>query len=153
METFFVSLALCEGNPLATSGFPSYRPVTRSFDLFFDLYLNKRLSKQSRHRWFEMSSRSLWCYCNGMMAVDHVIRGMQFVICKTPLGDLAKYSSKHNNKNMNLKNLAQYRTILYGITLQIWVYKTHHVLTINNNLLSQMRQFSTGFHEWNSHEW
>ena len=32
---------------------PSQRPVTRSFDVFFDLRLNKCSSKQSRHRWFE----------------------------------------------------------------------------------------------------
>ena len=31
----------------------SQRPMTRSFDVFFDLRLNKRLSKQSRRRWFE----------------------------------------------------------------------------------------------------
>ena len=28
--------------------FPTQRPVTRSFDVFFDLRLNKRLSKQPR---------------------------------------------------------------------------------------------------------
>ena len=38
----------CEGNSLVTSEFPSQRPVTRSFDVFFDLRLNKRLSKPSR---------------------------------------------------------------------------------------------------------
>ena len=30
-----------------TGEFPSQSPVTRSFDVFFDLRLNKRLSKQS----------------------------------------------------------------------------------------------------------
>ena len=64
MKTFSASLALCEGNPPATGGFPSQRPVTRSFDIFFDLCLNKRLSKQSRRRWFETPSRSLWRHCN-----------------------------------------------------------------------------------------
>ena len=44
---------------------PSQRPVTRSFDVVFDLRLNKRLSKQSRSRWFEMPSCSLWRHCNG----------------------------------------------------------------------------------------
>ena len=44
------SLALCEGNPPMTGGFPSQRPVTRSFDALFDLRLNKRLSKQSGRR-------------------------------------------------------------------------------------------------------
>ena len=38
--------------------------MTRSFDVFFDLSLNKRLNKQSRSRWFETPSRSLWRQCN-----------------------------------------------------------------------------------------
>ena len=45
METFSVSQALFEGEPPVTDGFPSQRPVTRNFDVFFDLRLNKRLSK------------------------------------------------------------------------------------------------------------
>ena len=36
----------------------------RSFDVFFDLFLNKRLSTQSKLRWFETPSRSLWRHCN-----------------------------------------------------------------------------------------
>ena len=39
-------------------------PVMRSFDVFFLLCLNKRLSKQSRHQWFDTPSCSLWCHCN-----------------------------------------------------------------------------------------
>ena len=53
METFSVSLALCEGNSPVTGEFPSQRPVTQSFGVLFDLRLNKRLSKQSKRRWFE----------------------------------------------------------------------------------------------------
>ena len=61
METFSALLALCAGNS----------PVTRSLDIFFDLRLNKRLSKQSRRWWFETTSRSLlrtemfhcFCFC------------------------------------------------------------------------------------------
>ena len=59
METISALLALWEGNPTVTGGFPSQRPVTRSFNVFFDLRLNKRLSKQSRRRWFE----TLWRHC------------------------------------------------------------------------------------------
>ena len=44
---------------------PAQRPVLRSFDVFFDLRLNKRLSKQSWGWWFETPSRSLWHHCNG----------------------------------------------------------------------------------------
>ena len=40
-------------------GHRSQMLVTRSFDVFFDLRLNKRLSKQSIYRWFETSLRSL----------------------------------------------------------------------------------------------
>ena len=45
-------------------GIPAQRPVTRSFDVFFDLRLNKRLSKQSWGWWIETLSRSLWRHCN-----------------------------------------------------------------------------------------
>ena len=51
METFSALLALCEGNSPVTGEFPSKRPVTRSFGVFIDLRLNKRLSKQSRSRY------------------------------------------------------------------------------------------------------
>ena len=44
------------GNSRATGEFPSERPVTRSFDVFFDLRLNERLSKQSWGWWFQMPS-------------------------------------------------------------------------------------------------
>ena len=64
MGTFSALLALCEGNPPVTAGFPSQRPVTRNFYVFFDLCLNKRLSKQSRRRWFETPSHALWRRCN-----------------------------------------------------------------------------------------
>ena len=36
-------MALCAGNSPVTGEFPSQRPVTRSFDVFFDLRLNKGL--------------------------------------------------------------------------------------------------------------
>ena len=39
---------------------PLQRPVTRSFDVAFNLSLNKRLSKQSWDWWFETPSHSLW---------------------------------------------------------------------------------------------
>ena len=64
METFFASLALCAGNSPATGEYQAQRPATRSFDVFLDLRLNKRLSKQSRGWWFEMPSHSLWRHCN-----------------------------------------------------------------------------------------
>ena len=60
METFSALLAICAGNSPVTQ-----RPVTRSFDVFFDLYLNTLLSKQWWGWWFETPSRPLWRHCNG----------------------------------------------------------------------------------------
>ena len=60
METFSALLALCAGNSPVTGEFPVQRPMTRSFDIFFDLRLNKQLSKQSGGWWFDTPSRSIW---------------------------------------------------------------------------------------------
>ena len=62
METFSTLLAICGGNSPVPGEFPTQRPVTRSFDVFFDLRLYKRLSKQSWGWWFEMLLHPLWCH-------------------------------------------------------------------------------------------
>ena len=64
METFSVSLAICAGNSPVPGEFPTQRPVTRSFDVYFDLHPNERLSKQSWGWWYETLSWSLWRHCN-----------------------------------------------------------------------------------------
>ena len=76
-------IGLCTGNSpgpvnsphkclvTVTGELPSQRPVRWSFDVFFDLRLNKQLSKQSWGRWFETPPRSLWRHCNGMMGKQH----------------------------------------------------------------------------------
>ena len=64
METFSALLAICAGNSPVAGEFPTQRPVTQSFDVFFDLRLNKRLGKQSWWWWFETLSRPLWRHCN-----------------------------------------------------------------------------------------
>ena len=45
MEACSALLAICAGNSPVTGEFPAQRPVTRSFHVFFDLHLNKQLSK------------------------------------------------------------------------------------------------------------
>ena len=47
MEIFSALLALCARKSSVSGELPKQRPVTRSFDVFFNLRLNKRLSKQS----------------------------------------------------------------------------------------------------------
>ena len=65
METFSALLAICAGNSPVNGEFPAQRPVTGSFDVFFDLRLNKQLSKQSWGWWSETPMRSFWRQCNG----------------------------------------------------------------------------------------
>ena len=64
MEIFSALLVLCTGNSPVTGEFPSQRPVTRSFDVFFDLRLVKCSSKQWRRWWFVTPSRPLWRHRN-----------------------------------------------------------------------------------------
>ena len=64
-----VLLAICAGNSPVPGEFPTQKPVTRSFDVFFDLHLNKRLSKQSWGWWLETLSRPLGRHCNGLCAL------------------------------------------------------------------------------------
>ena len=73
METFSALLAICAGNSPVPGEFPTQRPVTRSFDDFFDLRLNKRLSKQWRGWWFETLSRPLWSYRNEMISHSNIL--------------------------------------------------------------------------------
>ena len=63
MEAFSAILAFCAGNSPVTGEFPEQRPVTQSFDVFFDLGPSQQLSKQLRRRIFETPSRSLWRHC------------------------------------------------------------------------------------------
>ena len=57
-------LAICAGNSPVPGEFHTQRPVMRGFDVFFDLRLNKRLSKQSWGWWFETPSSPLWRHRN-----------------------------------------------------------------------------------------
>ena len=66
---FHVTGPLC-GEFTGPGEFPAQRPVTRSFDVFSDLRLNKRLSKQPWSWWFETPPWSLWRHCNVIAAGD-----------------------------------------------------------------------------------
>ena len=86
MEIFSALLAICAGNSLVTGEFPTQRPVTRSFDVFFDLRLNKRLSKQWWGWWFETLSRPLWRHLEHWIRVIDSLFGMKssFYLAQTP---------------------------------------------------------------------
>ena len=91
METFSALLALCAGNSPVTDEVPSQRPLTRSFDIFFDLLLNKRLRKQSRRWWFERPSHSLWRHCSvvvSLHAADYLVRCLNDMLTKMLTGTI-----------------------------------------------------------------
>ena len=85
--------------------FPTQRPVMRSFDVFFDLRLNKRLSKQPWGWWFETPSWSSWRHCNDEMCEDQIdnchseiarmFRKMQHVL----------YTVKYTHLNLTLSTV------------------------------------------------
>ena len=72
METFSALLAICAGNSPVRGEFSTQRPVTRSFGVFFDIRLDKRLSKQSWGWWFETLSRPFWRHSND--CVEYEVR-------------------------------------------------------------------------------
>ena len=86
METFSALLAFCAGNPPVPGEFTSQRPATWSFDIFFDLCLNKCLSKQSWGWLFESPSCSLWRHSASYRSRENLdfvsIVTVQFMICE-----------------------------------------------------------------------
>ena len=95
METFSALLAICAGNSPASGEFPTQRPVTRSFDVYFDLRPDKRLSKQSLGWWFETLSSSLWRQCNVVELPGIFDRRM--IDCHPPtVWQIATTSSRNN---------------------------------------------------------
>ena len=81
METFAALLAICAGNSPVTVEFPAQKPVTRSFDVFFDLRLNKRLSKQWWGWWFETPSHPLWRHCNDLFTQRSEVETKTMATC------------------------------------------------------------------------
>ena len=69
METLSALLALCEGNPPVTGGFPSQKASNTGFGVFFNAILDKPLGKQSSCGWFEIHWCSLWRCCSTTIPV------------------------------------------------------------------------------------
>ena len=103
METFSALLARCEGNSPVTFEYPSQRPVTPSFDIFFNLRLNKHRDTGDLilHR------------------AHYDVIGMTFQLCLivkvVTLShdsdiDIAQKSSKYFNTSINLFAIQNYET-------------------------------------------
>ena len=88
METFLALLTICAGNSPVTSEFSTKRPVTQSFDVFFDLHLNKWMNKQSWGWWFGTPSHPLWHHRN------EILMGCSFDNQCFDIGNIEKITEK-----------------------------------------------------------
>ena len=86
METFSALLAFCMGNSPVTGEFPAQRPVTRSFDVFFNPRFNKRLRKQWWGWWFFTPLRPLLRHSNEHDLISHHLTPLFFLqfTCSIP---------------------------------------------------------------------
>ena len=160
METVSPLQALCEWNPSVTVGFPSQRPVALSFDVFFNLRLNKRLSIRSRHRWFEMPSASLlhhWLNCVFPWLDEGCIKKWMF-------GDHYWYTEIHNSIMKIHNSCMHYGDVIMGtmvsqITGLTIVYSTVYSVQIKENIKAPRhwpvtrKMFPLMTSSWDSHIW
>ena len=93
-----------------TGEFPAQGPVTRSFDVFFDLRLNKRSSKQLWGWWFETPSRPLLRQRNDdltilatraryFLSLVYLLWWCRFFVCKV---NICMYGHSHSWKSGNI---------------------------------------------------
>ena len=85
METFSALTGHLFGEFTGPVELPTQRPVTRSFDVFLDLRLNKRLSKQPWGWWFESLSRPLWRHRNVILCMPPSHVNGVWLSCDMPL--------------------------------------------------------------------
>ena len=155
---FRVTGPLC-GEFTGPGEFPTQRPVTRSFDVFFDLY--KRLSKQPWGWWFETLSWTLWRHCNehtntrlNCVMLCFVVVWYRLWFHQHPQGYFA------NTGTMNRMLLNQFRRIWVNKQLLLtWfnfnpgVDKVSHSLScVGSNYLSiaELQRWNHWIWEWKS---
>ena len=121
METFSELLDICAGNSLVPGEFPTQRPVTRSFDVFFDQRLNKRLSKQSWGWWLETLSRPLWRHCN--------------VLSKSVSVTVSDFSRASNPCKLVCQNRRKNTLVQRTTAVDIWFVRMSFLLVSDNQTI------------------
>ena len=130
MDTFSALLAPCEGNPPVTGGFPSQRPVTRSFDIFFELrWTNGWANNGDAGDLRRHILRSLWRHCNVasfLWPSWSSLDSMGFTVA--PLGGFSTFQrKKHTFRDRNC-GIASELTWIIWIT-NPWTLRTDYVTT------------------------
>ena len=149
MEIFSALLDICAGNSPVPGEFPAQRPVTRSFDIFFDLRLNKRLSKQSWGWWFETLSRPLWRHRNDFY--ENMV-SILYTVC-TNISFQPIWIWNHPNMTSVKRDDFSFKSFSNGIgtSLQnthfLWELTINPNITYNknkgNNIIHKIQTFET----------
>ena len=100
--------------------------ITRTLDVFFDLRLNERLSKQSRHRWFETPSRPLWRHCNALPSVNRV---------HNSCGRINMISIKHKDNQWSGERNCCWNIILTLKKITRYVWNDFYIYTYMANIV------------------
>ena len=114
METFSALLAICAGNSPVPGEFPAQRPVTRSFDVLFDLHLNTRLSKQWWAWWFETPSCPLWRHRNDFI---------YSLFCHVSATSSARHITSYSNTYYETRSYAN----AYGLPAFVYQCTPNHM--------------------------
>ena len=112
------------GESPATGEFPVQRPVTTSFDVFFDLFQNKRLRKQWWGWWFEKPSCPLWRHCDAeghfikttlRITIFRSVHPYTFQYIHTRVSEQIDGHIALNNRYMNVNTPEIYRPAAKGL--------------------------------------
>ena len=124
-----------------TSEFPAHRPVTRSFGVFFDLRLNKRLSIQSWGWRIETLPRPLWYYCIDKLHYQKYFSIYQDYISTVTVDNqmLIFTLRKRNIFKCNINLSDRHSSINYKIMLNF---------EVNDSLSLMLYRFAGYFIEW-----
>ena len=129
---------------------PSQRPVTRIFDVFFHLPLNKWLSKHPRRRWFQTQSGSIWRHCNVMVDNlpvhynDVIMSTIAYQITSLTIVYLTVYSGADQRTNKaprhwrvgNSPRTGEFPTQRASNEENVSIWWRHHALWLHKRMLT-----------------
>ena len=121
---FRVTGHLCRNSPIPVNS--PHKGQWRGTLIFFDLSLNKRLSKQSRGWWFETQSRPLRRHCNGANWSCYSVTN-EMLSPNEPIGKYYNYVRLNFHfcwmKVHDEILLTEYEKSWFWISNKIWLHK------------------------------
>ena len=155
-NTFRVTGPLC-GEFTGTGEFPTRRPVTRSFDVFFDLRLKKRLSKQPWGWWFETPAWSLWRQCNFLFWGILIFNTWSCSLTMIVYCMLAQHVLSIKSTELQEMRITDIRwrhelveTTVYGKLFRCFKLFKHLIIQFNGFISNCCRWLQTQWHSWDA---